>query len=140
MTVREYLKENTLIFDGSMGTYFASKYDSALDKCELANIKNEKLVYDIHKEYIEAGCNAIKTNTFGANLPEMDFDEELFNQQLAYATVPADNEIVFHFRDGHEASRIFVQKRQMPRQTEERKKHMSEVIKAKWRERHAKND
>lgn len=43
-----------------------------------------------------------------------DFDEELFNQQLAYATVPADNEIVFHFRDGHEASRIFVQKRQMP--------------------------
>ena len=69
-----------------------------------------------------------------------DFDEELFNQQLAYATVPADNEIVFHFRDGHEASRIFVQKRQMPRQTEERKKHMSEVIKAKWRERHAKND
>ena len=44
-----------------------------------------------------------------------DFDEELFNQQLAYATVPADNEIVFHLRDGHEASRIFVQKRQMPR-------------------------
>ncbi len=52
-------------------------------------------------------------------LPE--FDEELFNQQLAYATVPADNEIVFHFRDGHEVSRAFVQKRQMPRQTEERK-------------------
>ena len=41
MTVREYLKENTLIFDGSMGTYFASKYDSALDKCELDNINNE---------------------------------------------------------------------------------------------------
>lgn len=71
-------------------------------------------------------------------LPE--FDEELFNQQLAYATVPADNEIVFHFRDGHEISRTFVQKRQMPRQTEERKKHMSEVMKEKWRERHAKND
>ena len=71
-------------------------------------------------------------------LPE--FDEELSNQQLAYATVPADNEIVFHFRDGHEVSRAFVQKRQMPRQTEERKKHMSEVMKAKWRERHAESD
>ena len=58
-----------------------------------------------------------------------DFDEELFNQQLAYATVPADNEIVFHFRDGHEASRIFVQKRQMPRQTEEahERGHKSEM-------------
>lgn len=71
-------------------------------------------------------------------LPE--FDEELFNQQLAYATVPADNEIIFHFRDGHEVSRAFVQKRQMPRHTEERKKHMSEVMKAKWRERHAEDD
>lgn len=71
-------------------------------------------------------------------LPE--FDEELFNQQLAYATVPADNEIAFHFRDGHEVSRTFAQKRQMPRHTEERKKHMSEVMKAKWRERHAEND
>lgn len=69
-----------------------------------------------------------------------EFDEELFNQQLAYATVPADNQIVFHFRDGREVSRTFVQKRQMPRQTEERKKHMSEVMKAKWRERHAEND
>jgi len=71
-------------------------------------------------------------------LPE--FDEELFNQQLAYATVPADNEIAFHFRDGHEVSKTFAQKRQMPRHTEERKKHMSEVMKAKWRERHAEND
>lgn len=103
MTVREYLKENTLIFDGSMGTYFASKYDSALDKCELANIKNEKLVYDIHKEYIEAGCNAIKTNTFGANLPEMDFDEELLKNVVAkgweIAQKAAENENVFVFAD-----------------------------------------
>ena len=103
MTVREYLKENTLIFDGSMGTYFASKYDSALDKCELANIKNEKLVYDIHKEYIEAGCNAIKTNTFGANLPEMDFDEELLKNVITkgweIAEKAAENENVFVFAD-----------------------------------------
>ena len=92
------------------------------------------------------GCSkvGIREDTLKALIADVmglpEFDEELFNQQLAYATVPADNQIVFHFRDGHEASRTFVQKRQMPRQTEERKKHMSEVMKAKWRERHAEND
>lgn len=92
------------------------------------------------------GCSkvGIREDTLKALIADViglpEFDEELFNQQLAYATVPADNQIVFHFRDGHEASRTFVQKRQMPRQTEERKKHMSEVMKANWRERHAEND
>ena len=92
------------------------------------------------------GCSkvGIREDTLKALIADVmglpEFDEELFNQQLAYATVPADNEIVFHFRDGHEVSRSFVQKRQMPRQTEERKKHMSEVMKAKWRERHAESD
>ena len=74
-----------------------------MDKCELANIKNEKLVYDIHKEYIEAGCNAIKTNTFGANLPEMDFDEELLKNVITkgweIAEKAAENENVFVFAD-----------------------------------------
>lgn len=92
------------------------------------------------------GCSkvGIREDTLKALIADVmglpEFDEELFNQHLAYATVPADNQIIFHFRDGHEASRTFVQKRQMPRQTEERKKHMSEVMKAKWRERHAEND
>ena len=92
------------------------------------------------------GCSkvGIREDTLRALIADVmglpEFDEELFNQQLAYATVPADNEIAFHFRDGHEVSRTFAQKRQMPRHTEERKKHMSEVMKAKWRERHAEND
>ena len=68
MNVREYLDNNILIFDGAMGTYFASKYKETYDKCELANIENSSLVYDIHREYIDAGCKAIKTNTFAANL------------------------------------------------------------------------
>ncbi len=92
------------------------------------------------------GCSkvGIREDTLRALIADVmglpEFDEELFNQQLAYATVPKGNEIVFHFRDGHEVFRTFVQKRQMPRHPEERKKHMSEVMKAKWRERHAEND
>ena len=83
MNVREYLNSNILIFDGSMGTYFASKYKTSYEKCELANIKDSSLVYDIHKEYIDAGCKAIKTNTFAANLMELGGDEKLLEEVIA---------------------------------------------------------
>lgn len=61
------IKEKPLIFDGSMGTYYASVCENPLSKCELANIYDRNTILNIHKEYINAGCMAIKTNTFGAN-------------------------------------------------------------------------
>ncbi len=103
LTVKEYLSNNVLLFDGSMGTYFAMKYKSGIEKCELANINNEKLVYDIHREYIEAGCKAIKTNTFAANMPEMDYDESLLEKVITkgyeIATETAKDRGVFVFAD-----------------------------------------
>lgn len=62
-SVNKYLD---YIFDGGMGTYYAFKTEQE-DTGELANISNSQLIIDIHKEYIEAGVNAIKTNTFGLN-------------------------------------------------------------------------
>ncbi len=66
-----------LIFDGAMGTYYAQHYHQSVGKCEMANIEDPKSILEIHKAYIEAGCNAIKTNTFGANMInlESDFDK-----------------------------------------------------------------
>lgn len=55
------------------------------------------------------GCSkvGIRGNTLRAPIADVmgltKFDGELFNQQLVYATVPADNEIVFYFRGGYEA-------------------------------------
>ncbi|MBZ9608990.1 bifunctional homocysteine S-methyltransferase/methylenetetrahydrofolate reductase [Clostridium estertheticum] len=70
------IKEKPLIFDGAMGTYYASVCENPLSKCELANIYDKNTILNIHKEYINAGCKAIKTNTFGANKIslESDFD------------------------------------------------------------------
>ena len=61
------IKGSPLIFDGAMGTYYASVCENPLSKCELANIYDRNTILNIHKEYINAGCMAIKTNTFGAN-------------------------------------------------------------------------
>ncbi|MDD3570858.1 MAG: bifunctional homocysteine S-methyltransferase/methylenetetrahydrofolate reductase [Lachnospiraceae bacterium] len=82
MDIREYIKEHLLIFDGAMGTYFIKKSTNPQEKCELANLTQEEIVYSIHKEYIAAGCKAIKTNTFGANRINFGGDEELLKEVI----------------------------------------------------------
>ncbi len=59
-------KRDYFLFDGAMGTYYSSKYNKNM-ACELANLFDRDSIRSIHKEYIEAGANAIKSNTFGAN-------------------------------------------------------------------------
>ena len=48
--IREYLKNNVLLFDGAMGTYYDELTDDGIG-CELANIKNSELIRGIHKEF-----------------------------------------------------------------------------------------
>ena len=67
------------IFDGSMGTYYAKK-TGLEDTGELANILDSQIIIDIHKEYIDAGVNAIKTNTFGLN--SLLVKEEIYRNLL----------------------------------------------------------
>jgi homocysteine S-methyltransferase len=63
-----------LFFDGAFGTYYR-KISGKNANCEFANINDRETVYKIHIEYINAGSNAIKTNTFGANsLLSTDFN------------------------------------------------------------------
>ena len=66
MNLREYLKETNLITDGAFGTYFAAKYQTQ-EIPELANLSDLEKVKKIHEEYLNAGANFIRTNTFAAN-------------------------------------------------------------------------
>ena len=52
-----------LIFDGAFGTYYFEKTGDERP-CEEANLTAPQTVKQIHREYIKAGCDAIKTNTF----------------------------------------------------------------------------
>ena len=65
---------NSLLFDGAMGTYFAELYSTASSRCELANLTAPDAILRIHREYIAAGAQAIKTNTFGANTALLGMD------------------------------------------------------------------
>ncbi len=58
---------NFLLFDGAMGTML-QKY--GLKRGELPesyNILHPEIIEKIHREYLDAGCDIITTNTFGAN-------------------------------------------------------------------------
>ena len=60
--VREILKKRPLLFDGGMGTYYKGKPGQ---ECEAANLTDPDGIRAVHREYLAAGADAIKTNTFG---------------------------------------------------------------------------
>lgn len=67
--IRAYLKDHgPLLFDGAMGTCFAALPGRADQRCELANLTDPGEIAAIHRAYLEAGCHAIKTNTFTAGV------------------------------------------------------------------------
>ena len=66
----ETLGKQVMIFDGAFGTELEKR--GIMSKMpELLNITNKDQIADIHKSYIEAGCDFITTNTFGANRIKM---------------------------------------------------------------------
>ncbi|MCR5114960.1 MAG: homocysteine S-methyltransferase family protein [Bacteroidales bacterium] len=70
----ENLGKSILIFDGAFGTELEKR--GIMSKCpEMLNITAPDQIAAIHKSYIEAGCDFITTNTFGANrikMPDLD--------------------------------------------------------------------
>ena len=77
MDIREHIRKEPLVFDGGMGTYYAQKTHTRGKGVELANIETPLVIAEIHTEYLRAGAQAIKTNTFAANRIVYQGDTEL---------------------------------------------------------------
>jgi len=76
-TLLETLAERVLVSDGAMGTMLQDA-DLTLDDfarlegCnEILNDTRPDVVRHIHRAYFEAGADAVETNTFGTNLPNL---------------------------------------------------------------------
>lgn len=67
MGLKEYIKDNVLIFDGAMGTMLQKKGLKLGENPEVLNLNEASIIEEIHREYIDSGANVITTNTFGAN-------------------------------------------------------------------------
>lgn len=74
--ILDYLKENVLVTDGAMGTYYSQLTNNKFRFSELANINEPDIIRTIHKEYIDSGAGFIRTNTFSANTVTLNMSQE----------------------------------------------------------------
>lgn len=74
MNISNKINNGKYLFDGAMGTYYIDKFGHRPEFCELACLTHPKRISQIHNEYINAGCDAIKTNTFSANTRSLNRD------------------------------------------------------------------
>ena len=93
-SLREALKKRVVIADGAMGTMLQDQNPTLADfenheGCnEVLNITRPDIVKAVHVEYLNAGVDAIETNTFGANfanLSEYGIEDRIFELSLAGA-------------------------------------------------------
>jgi 5-methyltetrahydrofolate--homocysteine methyltransferase len=98
--IEDLLKERVLVLDGATGTMiqklrldeedfrgkeFKDHSCSIKGNNDCLNISQPESIKAIHREYISAGADIVKTNTFSSNRISMaDYDMEEFSYQMAY--------------------------------------------------------
>jgi 5-methyltetrahydrofolate--homocysteine methyltransferase len=93
--IKNLLGRQLLFFDGAMATELQKRGLKTGEIPDLWNITSPDTVRDIHKQYLDAGCDIIKTNTFGSNshrlagsgfTPQQIIDSAVNNAKKAIAS------------------------------------------------------
>jgi 5-methyltetrahydrofolate--homocysteine methyltransferase len=109
MKIEEILKKRILVLDGAMGTMIQRH------KLEESDFRNEQLkdhphplkgdndllsitrpdiIKDIHRQYFEAGCDIIETNTFGGTwVAQADYHLEFLVYEINYQSAKIAREV-----------------------------------------------
>ena len=95
--IREYLKRHYLIADGAFGTYYGEKYHTQ-ELPELANLFHKERVTEIYGEYLDAGADLIRTNTFAANTAVLQESAETVEELIGEAVCLAQTSAEEHAR------------------------------------------
>ncbi|MCA1839010.1 MAG: homocysteine S-methyltransferase family protein, partial [Actinobacteria bacterium] len=94
MDFLQALKERVIIFDGAMGTSIHAAnlppedYRGQDGNSEVLNISRPDVIQKVHASFFEAGCDAVETNTFGANVVaqgEYDQADKVYDLNVAAA-------------------------------------------------------
>lgn len=92
--ILEKLKERILFFDGGMGSLLQANGLKPGELPETWNVTHSDLIVKLHREYLEAGADMIKTNTFGANGLKYNKDKEFDLEQIITAAMKNAREAV----------------------------------------------
>ena len=85
MNFKEFFNNSILFFDGAMGTELQKNGLKKGELPELLNIHSPQIVKNVHKSYLNAGCNVISANTFGANSLKFDNVSEIITKAVEIA-------------------------------------------------------
>lgn len=69
-----------------------------------------------------------------------EFDEAAFTDKVDRITVVSNDELIFHLKDGSEATRQWQFKRRQPAWSEERKQRQSKKMSQVWRDKHEQSE
>lgn len=67
INLKEKIKLGRFVLDGAMGTELFARGIAQGSCIDYANIQSPEIVCAVHKDYFNAGSDAVLTNTFGAN-------------------------------------------------------------------------
>ena len=67
MNLLKEMRQRRLFFDGGTGSLLQAQGLKAGELPEVWNITHPEVCVKLHRDYLEAGADMIKTNTFGAN-------------------------------------------------------------------------
>ncbi len=97
--INELIQTKRLYFDGGTGTVLQSMGLKPGEAPELWNLTNPDKITALHNAYLDAGCDIIKTNTFGINRDKYENYNELilaaFNCAKAAVSGRKDKFIAF---------------------------------------------
>ena len=87
MNIREAIKARRLYFDGGTGTELIRRGLKPGECSESANFSHPDWIVDLHRAYINAGANIIKTNTFGVNSLKYENYNEYIKKAIELARI-----------------------------------------------------
>lgn len=88
--ITELIKEKIVYFDGGTGTVLQSMGLPPGQPPELWNLSEPEKIISLHRSYLEAGANIIKTNTFGINRDKFSNYDELIRAGIDCAKRAAE--------------------------------------------------
>lgn len=94
MGLLDEMRKRVLFFDGGTGSILQARGLQAGELPETWNITHKDEIIRLHKEYLLAGCDIIKTNTFGANSLKYNQNTEYQTEEIVAKAVQNAKEAV----------------------------------------------
>ncbi len=90
MKITDVIRQRRVFFDGGTGTVLQSMGLGAGEVPEMWNLTHPEKITALHRAYFEAGCDIVKSNTFGINKDKFDNYAELIRGGLSCARRAAE--------------------------------------------------